>query len=164
MSSRSKLRDFARILCPIYALMLLPVLCPQISFSQNTPAGYRKQAYPLNAEEGHKVDALKEKVDLPDLPAYSGKSKFVGGYVEAGAKGGTRYDMTFEAEESESQILDWYDNVFRMYKWKKIDRAQTSVSASHKEGHYATVSTNSVLLKDGKTRCRISLHYKLAVK
>ncbi len=154
----------ARYSLPILAISLLMGFAPHQCSSQNTPSSYSKRSYPLAPVENHQIEVLKDKVDLPDLPAYSGKSKFVRGYVEAAAKGGTRYDLTFEAEESQSQILDWYDNVFRMYKWTQIERRDSSVSALHKEGHYAVISTNPIRTKEGKAKCYISLHYKLAVR
>jgi len=152
-----------RYILPCAGILLLASFSPSQCLSQ-TPSSYSKKPYALAPVENHQIDVLKNTIDLPDLPSYSGKSKFVRGYVEAGAKGETRYDMTLEAEESDSQILDWYSNVFRMYKWNQIDRKETSVSALHKDGHYATISTNPTRTKDGKARCFISLHYKLFVR
>ncbi len=139
----------------------------QMSSAQNTPSAYRQRPYQLNPEENHKLEQLRDKVDLPDLPAYTGKAKFVMGNVEQSAKGGPRYSMVFEAEEPQSQVIEWYDNVFRMYKWKNIDRATSSVSATHKDGHFASISTDSIV-KPGasaaKIRSSFTVRYQMAVR
>jgi hypothetical protein len=138
----------------------------QMSNAQNTPSVYRTKPYQIGQEETHKLDQLKDKVDLPDLPSFTGKAKFVTGTVEQSAKGGPRYSMTFEAEEPQNQVIDWYDNVFRMYKWANIQKATTSVSAVHKEGHFASVSTDAVVKTGGNARIHSSftVHYQMAVR
>ncbi len=141
----------------------------QFSSAQNTPSAYSSKPYKLNPEEGHKLDRLRDKVDLPDLPAYTGKAKFVQGTVEQSAKGGPRYAMVFEAEEPQSQIIDWYDNVFRMYKWASIKKAASSVTATHKEGHYASVSTDAVVdpgtkASNPKIHSSFTVHYQMVVR
>lgn len=149
------------------ALLLSLVAGQQISSAQNTPPAYRTKPYQLNPEDNHKLDQLKDKVDLPDLPSFTGKAKFVTGTVEQGSKGGPRYSMVFEAEEPQNQVIDWYDNVFRMYKWNNVQKATSSVSASHKDGHFASVSTDAVV-KPGASNARIhssfTVHYQMAVR
>lgn len=140
----------------------------QISSAQQMkPSAYSRKPYQLNPEENHKLEQLRDKVDLPDLPSYTGKSKFVSGSVEQSAKGGPRYSMVFEAEEPQSQVIEWYDNVFRMYKWKDIQKSTSSVSAAHKEGHYASVSTDSIVRPGGanpKVKSSFTVHYQMAVR
>ena len=139
----------------------------QMSSAQNTPSAYRSKPYPIAPEENHKLDQLRDKVDLPDLPTYTGKAKFVSGTVEQGAKGGPRYSMVFEAEEPQNQVVDWYDNVFRMYKWNDIQKSTSSVSANHKEGHYASVSTDAVVrtgVNNPKVHSSFTVHYQMAVR
>lgn len=137
-----------------------------MSSAQNTPPAYRTRPYQLSPEDNHKLDQLKDKVDLPDLPAFTGKARFVTGTVEQGSKGGPRYSMVFEAEEPQNQVIDWYDNVFRMYKWNNIQKSASSVSATHKEGHFASVSTDSVVRTGGNARVHSSftVHYQMAVR
>ena len=138
----------------------------QISSAQNTPSSYRQKPYQLAPEENHKLDRLRDKVDLPDLPAFTGKAKFVTGTIEQSSKGGPRYQMTFEAEEPQAQVIDWYDNVFRMYKWKDIKRSSSAVSATHKEGHFASISTDSVVRPGTNSRAHSSftVHYQMSVR
>jgi len=139
----------------------------QISSAQNTPSAYRKNPYQLNPQDSHKLDRLRDKVDLPDLPPFTGKAKFVSGTVEQGAKGGPRYSMVFEAEEPQNQIVDWYDNVFRMYKWNGIQKSTSSVSATHKEGHFASVSTDAVVnpgVNNPRIHSSFTVHYQMSVR
>jgi hypothetical protein len=139
----------------------------QMSSAQNTPSSYRQKPYQIAPEENHKLDQLRDKVDLPDLPMYTGKAKFVSGTVEQGAKGGPRYSMVFEAEEPQSQVIDWYDNVFRMYKWNGIQKSTSSVSASHKEGHYASISSDAIVrtnVSSPKIHSSFTVHYQMAVR
>ncbi|MCC7528003.1 MAG: hypothetical protein IT342_05735 [Candidatus Melainabacteria bacterium] len=139
----------------------------QMSSAQNTPSSYRQKPYPIAQEENHKLDQLRDKVDLPDLPSYTGKAKFVSGTVEQGAKGGPRYSMVFESEEPQSQVIDWYDNVFRMYKWNGIQKSTSSVSANHKEGHYASISSDAVVrtgVSSPKIHSSFTVHYQMAVR
>lgn len=139
----------------------------QMSSAQNTPSSYRQKPYQISPAENHKLDQLKDKVDLPDMPAYTGKAKFVTGTVEQSAKGGPRYSMVFEAEEPQSQVIDWYDNVFRMYKWTGIQKSTSSVSASHKEGHFASIQTDEVVrtgVNNPKIHSSFKVHYQMAVR
>ncbi|MBX9951387.1 MAG: hypothetical protein K2Y39_19620 [Candidatus Obscuribacterales bacterium] len=123
-----------------------------------------RQSKPASTNEEHQVERLREKVDLPDLPAYTGKAKFVSGSVEQSSKGGPRYAMVFEAQEPEGQVLDWYEGVFRMYKWGRISRTGSSIAASHKDGHYASIQSDQVIRRDGKSRSSFTVHYKMAVR
>ena len=159
-------RAWSLLIASIFLLSTYAV-GPQISSAQNTPSSYRTKPYQLNPEENHKLEPLRDKVDLPDLPAYTGKARFVTGTVEQAAKGGPRYAMVFEAEEPQSQVIDWYDNVFRMYKWKSIQKNTSSVSASHKEGHFASVSTDAVVkpgVSNKKINSSFTVHYQMAVR
>lgn len=151
-------------MCAAAALLTLAIGAQPASFAQSTPASYRKQPYPVKPAEEHTLTQLKDKVDLPELPAYTGKSRFTNGYVESDAKGGPRYSMVFSAQEPESQILDWYENVFRMYKWNGVKRDGSSVSGSHKQGHYASVKTDHIFTKDNRPLTSIKVHYQMSVK
>lgn len=139
---------------------------PQLSNAQNTPPAYRQKPYQLNPAENHKLENLKDKVDLPDLPAYTGKSKFISGSVEQGSKGGPRYQMVFETEEPQNQVIDWYENVFRMYKWTDIQKSHSSISATHKDGHFASIATDALINPGVPSRSRSSftIQYQMSVR
>lgn len=149
-------------------LLLSSLSTVQISSAQQQkPSAYRSTPYQLAPAENHKLEPLRDKVDLPDLPTFTGKARFMSGNVEQGAKGGPRYSMIFEAEEPQSQVVEWYDNVFRMYKWKNIQKSTSSVSAMHKDGHFASVSTNAIArpgASSAKIQSSFTLHYQMAVR
>ncbi|HEY9786387.1 MAG TPA: hypothetical protein V6D17_13350 [Candidatus Obscuribacterales bacterium] len=109
----------------------------------------------------HNLTKVTKVPDLPDLPNYTGKSKFIGGSFEEAARGGPIYSLNFNAEETESQVLDWYANVFRMYKWKVSSRMDTSIRAVHQDGHTCSVSTSSPLQPDGKSRSGFNVVYQI---
>lgn len=165
-AATSKQRRAWSLLISSILLALAMASGQQISSAQNTPPAYRTKPYQLAPEDNHKLDQLRDKVDLPDLPPFTGKAKFVTGTVEQGAKGGPRYQMVFEAEEPQSQVIEWYDNVFRMYKWSNIQKSTSSVTATHKDGHYAAISTDSVVKPGTNSRAHSSftVHYQMSVR
>lgn len=132
----------------------------------NTTPSKTSQGFPSkdkqNAPQQHTIERLKSKVELPDLPDYTGKSKFLDGSVEPAAKGGPRYQMSFDAQEPRSQVLDWYGNVFRMYNWKMTQRTDSSIMARHKDGHKCTVTAQRFRYPGGRENCRFSVMFQVA--
>lgn len=125
------------------------------------PNGRMNVPFKSSHPQTHNVERLKDKVDLPDLPAYTGRAKFKGGFIEAAAKGGPRYEMTFEAQEPRSQVIDWYANVLRMYNWKTLNRSEGSIVGQHKNGHLCTVTAHRYVRKTGET-CEFSVLFQVA--
>lgn len=63
------------------------------------------------------ADTLSSKVDLPNLPDFTGQAKFISGLVHQ-ADRGTHYVQHFSAKQDAKLVLDWYLNTLNMYKWK----------------------------------------------
>lgn len=63
------------------------------------------------------ADTLANKVDLPNLPDFTGQAKFVSGLVHQ-AERGTHYVQHFTTKQDSKLVLDWYLNTLNMYKWK----------------------------------------------
>jgi hypothetical protein len=101
------------------------------------------------------VQFLKEAPDLPQLPAYSGKSKFLQGCLQPTERGWTNYQMSYLAKEAPLEVKDWYQNVFNSYQWKTIHAGQQSLSANHKDGHVCTVIVNNATEAGYRTQLRV---------
>lgn len=113
-----------------------------------------------NNNQQSSTQNLTSAPELPDIPSYSGKnSKFKYGTVEPNAKGGPVYVVRIEAREPMNQIVDWYDNVFRMYKWKH-ERFDNYIKATHPQGHFCIVSVNGAPEETG-SRTIITIKYHL---
>ncbi len=87
------------------------------------------------------ADTLANKVDLPNLPDFTGQAKFVSGLVHQ-AERGTHYVQHFTAKQDAKLVLDWYLNTLNMYKWK-INYSDSQSIASKLGG-----STCAVLVRD----------------
>ena len=110
-SSSVRLRRRSLMLSATAALLLLSP--GQAALAQ----GGVSPAQPLVAGA---PDALKQKVQLPNLPEYTGKSRFLNGLVYnniANNKQGPAYVMCFNAKETGDQVRDWWLNSLRAYRW-----------------------------------------------
>lgn len=60
---------------------------------------------------------LREPVQLPDFPAYSGKATFNGGLMYPNKQGGPAIGLRYSAREDPESILGWYEEALKSYKW-----------------------------------------------
>jgi hypothetical protein len=60
---------------------------------------------------------LREPVQLPDFPAYSGKATFNGGLMYPNKRGGPAIGLRYSAREDPESILGWYEDALKSYKW-----------------------------------------------
>lgn len=78
-------------------------------------------------------EGLRDKVALEGIPEYTGKAKFLNGLVyDKVGKQGPNYVMTFNVKETKSQVKDWYQSVFQMYKWNITHNDADSIMAFDK--------------------------------
>jgi hypothetical protein len=103
---------------------------------------------------------LKEALDLPQLPAYSGKSKFINGSVQPTEKGWIAYKMSYLTKENPDQVRDWYHNTFSMYQWKILHAKEQTITANHRDGHICTIVVNNSNRKGYKTE--LGVYYSMA--
>jgi len=104
--------------------------------------------------------ALKEQPDLPQLPAYSGKSKFQNGTVQSNAEGWTVYTMNILAEEKPEEVRNWYQNAFNMYQWKIPSSAPLTLSAEQKNGNSCYIMVNPI--REPVYKSRVKMTYMVA--
>lgn len=96
-------------------------------------------------------EPLKQKVSCPNLPEYTGKSKFINGLVyrnwhDAKSKQGPAYVMCFNAKETPEQVHDWWLNSMRQYRWNITYSSSDVVRGVDKDGSNCSVQTSGPVL------------------
>jgi hypothetical protein len=98
------------------------------------------QASKGNAPSGKQVkDAddetqLREPIDLPDLPRFTGHAHFDNGKVRQTVSGqGSLQEFT--VQESTNTVFDWYKSVLQMNQWKITNNAPDILTATKNKNH-----------------------------
>lgn len=91
---------------------------------------------PASADQEYKYEKLTAPVQFPNVPPYTGRTKFVSGLKYPNDKGGPRIGMTFLVQEDQAQVLDWYRQSLKIYQWKVIEMpAQPNlITAASRDG------------------------------
>ena len=95
--------------------------------TQTTRTQNEEATSELQTEYKHQV--LKEPVSLPDLPAYTGQSKFIFGISYPGVKSGASIGLRFCVKEDAAQVIDWYRTALHGYKWT-VTATQNGLTAT----------------------------------
>lgn len=95
-----------------------------------------------SADRNANIAQLKEPPELPQLPSYSGKLKFLRGYTQPTGKGWTVYHIKYLTQEDPIKVKGWYENALSMYQWKILNSAGQTITANHKDGHMCTLIFN----------------------
>ena len=95
-----------------------------------------------NIDRNANIEQLKEPPELPQLPSYSGKLKFLRGYTQPTGKGWVVYHVKYLTQEDPVKVKDWYENALAMYQWKILNSAGQTITANHKDGHMCTLIFN----------------------
>ncbi len=117
---------------------------------QQTPDG--KQ--PSSMMEG--LEMLKSPVSLPDLPVFSGETKFIGGQRISTMTGRAVYHMMFFAQDDPQAVLKFYKNALVMNRWNLSSEDANSISAEHNNGHKCTITVSEADSSDGRTMLGIN--------
>lgn len=102
------------------------------------------------------IEPLKDKVDLPNLPSFTGHAKFVTGSIHPSDKGSS-YVQVFVAKEDRKLVFDWYKNTLSMYKWKITFADGQFITAELKNARCA-VAVNGSDGRNGST-CQFEIDY-----
>jgi hypothetical protein len=94
------------------------------------------------------IEPMKEKVDLPNLPEFTGHAKFTMGTMHPTDKGPS-YVMHFAAKEDHKLILDWYKNTLHMYGWRITFADGQVVTAENKNANCAVSVNDCTGRRDG---------------
>lgn len=92
-----------------------------------------------NAPSGKQVkDAdetiLKEPIDLPDLPKFTGKYHFESGKIRQTAVGQGSL-MEFTVQDETEKVFDWYKTVLQMNQWKITNNSPEILTATKDKSH-----------------------------
>jgi len=101
---------------------------------------------------------LREAVQLPDVPEFTGKLRFILGSVHQ-AKTGPNYLMKFHTKEDAKTVIDWYRNTLQMYKWKIMSSDHMTVQASNKDGSTIFVLANELGAPKNGERTQLEINY-----
>ncbi len=108
---------------------------------------------PVNAPITGNPDKLKEKVSVPELPEYTGKSKYLHGLIYASStdqKKGPTYVMVFNTKETENQVRDWWLNSLRQYRWNITYTSSDVVQGTNKDGSSCIVQIGGPVIGQAK--------------
>jgi hypothetical protein len=131
------------------SLKPIPVLAEEKSIK---PALYQ-----VHGTITHNPTKLIERLDLPDLPEYKGKAKFVGGSADPSALG-SNYVEHFVAEEEPNQVLDWYKRALTSANWKIINSDRSSITARKSDGTSCVIIVNPSYSHGARTEFELSYH------
>jgi hypothetical protein len=126
-----------------------PVLAQEKSIK---PALYQVQASIAGSST-----KLTEKLDLPDLPEYKGKAKFVSGSANP-SELGSNYVEHFVAEEEPNQVLDWYKRSLASANWKILNSDGSSITAKKSDGTSCVIIANPSYTHGARTEFELSYH------
>jgi hypothetical protein len=101
---------------------------------------------------------LKEPVEFADLPAFSGHTKFVIGYLEPNNNGVSTCEMQFLAQEDPQTVLSFYKDALSGNNWKILYAGTQSISARHGKGHMCNINVNESRVP--KTKSRFVIDYR----
>ena len=133
-------------------IVLQPVFCAQYD------AQKVKEQQKKHMELTRDYHTMTTPVDFPDLPAYSGRSKFVMGYLSPSANGISACHMQFLAEEDPQTVISFYKSALTGNKWKINYDSPTSICARHAKGHMCNINVSESHIP--KTKSRYVIDYR----
>lgn len=115
---------FALALTLPFSLAPEPAKCQSSSSNATTPTSKNIK---LNAagrtvirkkdDRSYETQPLGSAPQLPDVPAYTGKSQFSVGYMYPNSDGGPSYTVSMGAREKPEHVINWYKDSLRSYGW-----------------------------------------------
>lgn len=121
------------------------------------PKAQRKNGGLPASPADFQIDPLKDKVELPNLPEFTGHAKFIMGTMHPTDKGPS-YVQHFAAKEDHKLVLDWYKNTLNMYGWK-ITFADNQVVTAEMKGANCAVSVNDCTGRKDGMNSEIEIDY-----
>jgi len=99
---------------------------------------------------------MSKPVELPDIPEFSGKHQFLGGDFSV-MKTGNSYNMSFSANETKQQILQWYGDALRNNKWQNIFQSDHNVGGK-KNGNSCNIMVSDAHFAHARSLISISYY------
>jgi hypothetical protein len=88
------------------------------------------------------INPIKVAPDLPDMPAYSGQTKFLRGYIQTSDKDTTVYQVSYMTKDDPVRVKQWFDYALPSRKWKIISSGERNIAAKHQDGHFCSIMVN----------------------
>lgn len=115
----------ARTLCiAAFATVALAATASRSIADTNSNAKVQPRVYrPVTADREYACENLSQPVDIPNVPTFTGRTKFLTGLRYPNDRSGYRIGLTFAATEDEGQVMEWYRTALTSYGWKLLDMA-----------------------------------------
>jgi hypothetical protein len=94
------------------------------------------------------IHALKEPVQIPDVPTFTGHTKFVGGNTMRVPNSITSYQMRFYADKDPKAVVSFYKTAFTNKGWKIANANSNSVTAEDRYGHQCVITARDSNVSD----------------
>jgi hypothetical protein len=115
---------------------------------------------PPTADKEFSTIKLTEPIQIPNVPPYSGRVKFIEGLRYPNDSSGERVGLTYAAAEDSEQVLDWYRTALKNYKWNVLNFSPSAKSITAvKDGSTFTLQINPAATQPGY-RTVMVLSYK----
>ncbi|MCW5823034.1 MAG: hypothetical protein KIT34_09545 [Cyanobacteria bacterium TGS_CYA1] len=102
---------------------------------------------------------LKAPMNVPEVPNYTGQTTFVGGLMYPNKKGGPTVSMHYRVRETPDQVIEWYEEALKAYKWVGRKAPVTNKGRSYeafKGNSSVTISASDCAVKGFRTDLRMS--------
>ncbi len=101
--------------------------------------------------------ALTSKVDLPDLPDFTGQVKLERGLLyPANEQVEQTYAFIYQAKEDPTRIIDWYRTALNMYKWDLDGSTSKAILGTNsRTGNSCSIYCDN----EGTAGCKLHISY-----
>lgn len=128
----------ARVLC--LALMASTASAAIADTNSNAKTSAPRVFRPVTADREYACENLTQPVEIPGVPMFTGKAKFLSGLRYPNDRSGYRIGLTYAATEDEGQVMDWYRSALGTYSWKLLPFAPDGKTLTAvKDGNTFTV-------------------------
>ena len=146
--------------------LLIALLPAQAQYGQQKTFGGTKKFDGKNIKKQdaeHSASSLDRPVTLPSLPSFTGTQHFIMGLSYPNAKNGPGWIQTFNVQNTEEQVMQWWTSALRQHQWKVTYTDKKTVRAKLKDGSTCTVTvdppTNSTKEKMKGCHASYSVYY-----
>ncbi|MBX9692168.1 MAG: hypothetical protein K2Z81_07280 [Cyanobacteria bacterium] len=150
-------------------LSLVLTVCPPVSAQgkddsmrdiRSANANYLSSAVERGGVGTGAWQLLRQPMNLPNLPAYSGKAQFVKGLMYPNKPGGPAINLQYNVSEDPGTVISWYSDALDSYQWhSKKNQNQTLIRATRGDNGVVVRVTPSN--KKG-FRSELQISYKLS--
>ena len=120
---------------------------------------------PLSRQEEYATKALTQApADLPDLPNYAGKKRFINGFLFPNR--GPTYILVFHTDQDAKVLLDWYSQALSRTGWDITKANERYIRAVNKNNdNMCEVSASQLSAgMDVGMKSQLGIDYRVAKK